>query len=192
MTMTDQSTTSSISNPSGPEPRRNVMAQLMAGVIGAFVGIVPFVSGLLFFLDPITRKKSDVSGGEGEFIPTGVSVDSLPADGTPMMVKIVADKVDAWNKFVDVPIGTVWVSKHEGQIKCFNTVCPHLGCSVDYRPSGNDFFCPCHTSAFNLDGTKKNQIPPRDMDGLNVRVADGKLEVEYKNFHAGQAEKTEV
>lgn len=190
--MTNETSTDSTSNLTGPEPRRNVMTQLAAGVIGAFVGIVPFASGVLFFLDPITRKKSTAGGGEGSFIPTGVSVDSLPADGSPMMVRIVADKIDAWNKFTDVPIGTVWVSRRGEEIKCFNTVCPHLGCSVDYRPSDNDYFCPCHTSAFDLDGAKKNQIPPRDLDGLNVRVADGKLEVEYKNFHGGRTEKAEV
>jgi menaquinol-cytochrome c reductase iron-sulfur subunit len=176
-------------SPAAPEPRRNMMTSLLALTIGALVGIVPFVSGLLFFLGPVVRKTKDA---DGQFIPLGISPDALPADGTPQMVRVFADKVDAWNKFIDVPIGTVWLSRRGGEILCFNTICPHLGCSVDYRASENDYFCPCHTSAFDLDGTKTNMIPPRNMDGLQVRTKDGLLEVEYKNFRAATANKEEV
>jgi len=181
--MTDENSTAAEGTEStaNPEPRRNMMTSLIAGTIGAVVGIVPFISGLLFFLGPVTKKKA--GDGDDEFIPLGITPDALPADGTPMMVRVYADKVDAWNKFINVPIGTIWLSRREGEdVKCFNTVCPHLGCSVDYVPAENQYFCPCHTSAFDLDGVKKNDIPPRNMDDLKLRTVDGKLEVAYKNF----------
>ena len=44
------------------EPRRNFMVEFAAGAIGLFVGVVPLLSGLLVFLDPILRKKT---GGNG-------------------------------------------------------------------------------------------------------------------------------
>ena len=169
------------------EPRRNVVKSVLAGAISAVLGAVPLGTGLLFFLDPLKRKKS--SAGEGNYIPLGVNADAIQEGAEPQMVRVFADKIDAWNKYKNVPIGTVWLTKQDGEVRCFNTVCPHLGCSVDYRPSENDFFCPCHTSAFALSGEKKNAIPPRDLDTLELRTRDGQLEVDYKNFRAGDAEK---
>lgn len=173
------------------QPRRNMLTQLLAGGIGTLVGLVPFASGLAFFLGPL-RKDKQASDGDGDYYPLNITADSLPADGTPQMVRVIADKVDAWNKYKDVPIGTVWLSKRDGEIKCFSTICPHLGCSVEFRTAKNDYYCPCHTSAFDLDGCKQNLIPPRDMDALKVRVNDGRLEVQYKNFRGATSEQIEA
>ena len=48
--------------------------------------------------------------------------------------------------------------------------CPHLGCAVNLTADGKSFLCPCHTSAFDLEGTKKNAIPPRNMDRSQGRA----------------------
>ena len=111
------------------------------------------------------------------------------------------DLDDAWNRFKDVPVGSIWLRKNpDGKILVFNSVCPHLGCSVDYRRNEGDFFCPCHTSSFSLDGEKTNEVPPRAMDSLELLTAangevkeDGtELWVKFQNFRRATAEKIAI
>ena len=184
-------------------PRRGFFVKFLAGALGIIVGAVPFVTGLLFFLDPLIRDGKATPEGEKEtnpkkdpdgFVNLNVSIDALPADGTPQAVKVRDDKVDAWNKFLDVEVGTVWLLRNEqGGVTAFNTVCPHLGCSVDYRQSNADFYCPCHQSAFDLKGAKLNQIPPRSMDQLEVKVKDGKnVWLKFQNFRGATSEKIAI
>ena len=167
-----------------PNGRRGFLAAA-AGLISAIVGIVPVAIGGLFFFGPVLKKKT----GSSDFINVNIKAADLAADGTPQRVPIVADKVDAWNRIPNVPIGSVWMRKLGDQIVAFNTICPHLGCAIEHRSAQKDFFCPCHTSTFNLGGDKQNEIPPRGMDTLEVKVIDGNILVKYQNFAAGTHEK---
>lgn len=38
-------------------------------------------------------------------------------------------------------------------------VCTHLGCSPQYKPSSNEFYCPCHGSIFDLAGRVLKNVP---------------------------------
>ena len=175
-------------------PRRNFMVEFLAVAIGGLVGLVPAVTGTLFFLGPLFRKKSESAADDG-FILLDVTVDDLPADGTPQRFTVRADIVDAWNKFPNQPIGSVWLRRIDGAtppVLAFNTICPHLGCSVDHRPAEDDFYCPCHTSAFTLDGAPTNDIPPRPMDELVVKVEGSQIRLKYQAFRGAIQEKVEV
>ncbi|MCA9176719.1 MAG: Rieske 2Fe-2S domain-containing protein [Planctomycetales bacterium] len=182
-------------------PRRGFMFQFLTGFIGFAVGLVPAAMGAMFALNPLMKKKNAAGegGGGGEsadgFVNLRVTAESLPENGTPQEFKVRADKVDAWNKFKDVEIGTVWLRRNkEGEIIAFSTICPHLGCAIDYRSSDGDFYCPCHTSTFNLDGEKQNSIPPRNMDQLEIRTDEqtGELWVKYEKFRAATHDKEPV
>lgn len=195
--------------PARETPRRSMLVHGTAVFLSFLVVAIPSALGGLFFLDPILRKKKSASSGdtkedeiakkdEFDFIRLDVTKDSIPDDGTPLTVTIKDDLVDAWNMFRDVPIGSIWLRKvGDGPILAFNTICPHLGCSVDYKPAENHFFCPCHTSAFDLDGKKKNDIPPRDMDVLEVSMrTDGQEDVsgleiwvKFQKFQGGKSKK---
>ncbi len=181
--------------------RRAFLTQVLAGTIGVVVGLVPVLSGLVFFLDPLIRgerQSGDSKGGVGRdaegYIKLPVTRSLLPSDGTPQQVTVEDDLVDAWNKFPRVPIGSVWLLRSEaGEVFAFSTVCPHLGCAVEFRGAQSDFYCPCHLSAFRLDGSKDNPIPPRDMDSLRVKPDTGEeIWVQYKNFRGGISEKVEI
>lgn len=194
------------------EPRRGFFVQFLAGALGAIVGAVPAVFGGLFFLDPLFRDRNPEPGpepAEGEepdgvvkrdgFIRMAVGADGLEDNGPPQRYTVFDDIIDAWNKFPNQPIGSVWLRKIEGQIIAFNTICPHLGCAIEHRTAENDFYCPCHTSAFDLDGKKKNPIPPRDMDDLQIKVEGdedwikpGEIWLKYENFRAATSEKVTV
>jgi menaquinol-cytochrome c reductase iron-sulfur subunit len=192
-------------------PRRSLLVHALTAFLSFIIVAIPSTLGGLFFLDPILRKKKAVKGNgsaadvarkdEQGYIRLDVTRDVIPADGTPVSVTVFDDIEDAWNRFRNVPVGSIWLRKvGDGPILAFNSVCPHLGCSVNYRRAENDFFCPCHTSAFSLDGTKSNEVPPRDMDALEVAMrtsgkddaAGNEIWVKFLNFRRATAEKTAI
>ena len=57
--------------------------------------------------------------------------------------------------------------------------CTHLGCSVPYDPAQGQFVCPCHGSAFTMDGDVLNPPAPRPLDLFTVSInADGEIIVD--------------
>lgn len=179
-------------------PRRGFLYQFITGAIAAVLGIVPAVTAVLFALNPLKKTPGGNEGAEDlsdGFVNLGITVEALPEDGAPRAVKVVDDRVDAWNKFTNVEIGRVWLRRLEGdKVVAFSTICPHLGCAIDFRREEHDFYCPCHTSTFALDGTKQNQIPPRNMDELEIRRDEetGELWVKYETYRAATPEKVPV
>jgi menaquinol-cytochrome c reductase iron-sulfur subunit len=179
-------------------PRRGFLYQFSAGFLGLLAGLIPAGIALPFLLDPLLRReKGQAGGGETtadgvEFVPVA-NLDAIPRDGTPMLFTIFKDRLDKWNKFPNERVGSVWLRYQNGAVVAFNSVCPHLGCTVDYRPAAGDFYCPCHASAFDLAGAKKNVIPPRDMDTLATKVTeDERVLVAFQNFQGGLHDKEPV
>ena len=174
-----------------PTPkRRGFMAALAAIVTGGVITLTPLVAGAVFSLDPLRRKRAKFLGANQNGFLRVTELNKLPADGAPERFTIKADLIDAWNLFKDRTIGTIYLRKVGDNVLAFTDVCPHLGCKINYQSSSHHFFCPCHASTFDLDGTKINQIPPRNMDSLDVKVdPDGSVWVKYEDFRGGVEEK---
>ena len=172
-------------------PRRRFLAAASAIVVGAVVSLTPLVAGFAFFLDPLLRRRPNFKGGDADGFLDVTNLSDLPDDGTPLRFVLRADKVDAWNEFRNQSIGTVYLRKMPGnQIIAFSDTCPHLGCKVDYQEGSKSFLCPCHASAFTLEGVPKNKIPPRGLDSLESKVnADGQVWVKYQDFQCGVEKK---
>ncbi len=167
-----------------PEPaaERRGFIKFLSVVIGGVVSAIPFGAGIFAYLNPLTRKES--RSGDG-FIKV-TTLDAIPADGTPAKFTVVADKEDAWNKFKNISIGAVYLRKVDGKVKALHTVCPHLGCFIDYRPGVGDFFCPCHNSNFELNGDILSGVSPRAMDPLEIEVRNtSEVWVKFQNFQPG-------
>lgn len=150
------------------------------GVAGASVVVVP---GVAYLLAPLGREHGEEVG----YIPTYDR--SMFPPGEPVKVELVADKIDGWNADKDVKLGAAWVVALDDELIAISTVCPHLGCAIDYDPSERKFKCPCHRSAFALDGTPEYGPSPRALDRLDVRVADRLVEIRYQTFKTGISEK---
>jgi cytochrome b6-f complex iron-sulfur subunit len=56
--------------------------------------------------------------------------------------------------------------------------CTHLGCAVPYDAAAGRFVCPCHGSAFELDGAVVNPPAPRPLDLFTIRVENGSVLVD--------------
>ena len=140
-----------------------------------------------------TLHKDGAGGGDG-FIRVA-SVSAL-SPGVPQRFPVIDDQIDAWNFSPDQPIGSVYIEQPAtGDLRVFNTTCPHAGCSVSCN--GQSYECPCHNSSFTLAGDKqasKSGRPnpsPRALDSLNYEIRDGEIWVEFKNFYTGKHDKKE-
>ena len=171
-----------------PQPaRRNFIKKACAIVIGAVVGFVPAVSGLMVFFDPLRRRSQD---GDAVHV---ASLNSLPQDGVPRKFSVIADHTDAWNRMPRVPVGAVYLRRiGQKQVLAFNVICPHAGCFVDYDGARKIYHCPCHNSSFALDGriADPKSPSPRGLDELEVEIRNqNEIWVKFRNFRAGQREK---
>ena len=175
------------------QPDRRGFIKGASCAIGAAIGVVPMAAGVRMALDPLSRKGI---AADAEFVRLA-EVSDLEA-GVPRKFAIVEDKRDKWSRYKDVPVGAVYLLREKGEdskssepkVIAYNTVCPHLGCFVDYRPEQQDYFCPCHDSNFALDGTLKKGVSPRGMDTLEVEIRNGsEVWVKFQRFKANTKEK---
>src|SRR5574340_789720 len=166
------------------ETRRGFLAQAVAILGGAVALLVPAAAGIVAFLNPL-RQKSQV----GDFVRL-TTLEVLPEDGTPRKFPIIADRVDAWNRFPKEPIGAVYVRRTgKNQVEALNVICPHAGCAIQYEASadGGRFFCPCHAASFDLAGTRLDATSPspRPLDTLEAKVEGDAVLVKFENFKTG-------
>ncbi|MDC0143072.1 Rieske 2Fe-2S domain-containing protein [Verrucomicrobia bacterium] len=174
------------------QPDRRQFIKGASCVIGAAIGAVPMAAGVRVVLSPLVDKEAAEGGA---MIRLG-DLGDLEA-GVPMKFAIVADKSDKWTRYKDVPVGAVYLVKQkegaEEPVVAFNTVCPHLGCFVDYRKDKQDFFCPCHDSNFALNGKLKNGVSPRGMDTLIVELRNTtEVWVKFQSFKANSKNKIAI
>jgi nitrite reductase/ring-hydroxylating ferredoxin subunit len=165
--------------------RRTFIAAVWAAVIGGIVAIVPAASALAVFLHPLRRQ------ARGATFVRVTPIDALPDDGVPREFAIVAERVDAWNRSLE-PVGAVYLRRLPGaeQPECLSATCPHAGCFVAFDGTSETFKCPCHNSAFALDGAIIQPSPsPRAMDSLECKVDGGEVLVKFEDFYTGRADK---
>lgn len=87
----------------------------------------------------------------------------------------------------DFPLGSVTpitngrfylVRQQDGGFVALYQKCTHLGCAVPWEPEHGQFVCPCHASAFEMDGDVINPPAPRPLDRFPVTIADGAISVD--------------
>lgn len=152
------------------EPRRKFLFWLP---IGIFAGIAGTLATAAFrFLRPSTLAQRE-----------SVWVNAVPmADikgDKPMMCAITIQRVAGWSTALEEQ--QVFILPAHDR-KAISSACPHEGCNVMWRDESNDFFCPCHDSAFGPDGSRLSGPAPRGLDPLPSREKDGMLQVQYQAF----------
>jgi Rieske Fe-S protein len=193
---------SSLVEPKGT-PRRSFLTSAGAIVISGFVAIFPFAAGMGVLLDPLRRRAKGAAGAGGEetikFVRLG-PLDLLPADGIPHQFALTDDTVDAWTRSTGQRVGTAFLTRTDSpdgpKVTALSSVCPHLGCAVDFNGPAGEFECPCHASAFAKDGVKLFGPSLRGLDPLAVKLVeiDGTKEiwVECARFRTGISERIAV
>ena len=175
---------------------RRIFLKTMIATLNGLMAFILGIPGVRFVLDPLWRSRRKA---------TFVRVAPLSATSRekPFRALVEADRWDAFIHYPPGPIGSVWliradVDDQPSQVRCLQTICPHLGCGIDYLPERSQFSCPCHASDFDDDGRRLNGPSPRDMDDLACRVSEPDergirwIEVKYRAFQTGVQNKRPV
>lgn len=193
MSLIDEPVGSEHPAPAPPESasRRRFFA-IATNFLGGLVTLLIAIPGVKFLLDPLGRRQE-----AGGFRALPVTLGELEV-GVPRQFPIVEVRTDAWVKYPPEPVGAVWLVRQpegsEPAVVAFSAECPHLGCAINLAGDGKAFFCPCHASAFRLDGERINEIPPRSMDRLEVDPASiasagTPIRVKFERFRTGSEER---
>jgi len=167
--------------PKGAQPDASRRRFMMAGVglLGTAVAGATAAPVVQLIAYPLSN---DTTTGGDVLIDVGAVAQF---SDKPLKVDLYADKIDAWNKATNVKIGSAWVVQRGEELIAMSTICPHLGCAIDYDEAGERFVCPCHDSYFDLDGKETEGPSPRRMDRLELVSADNLVRVRYQRFKQG-------
>lgn len=150
-----------------PQTRRTfylAAINLLGGIIAAAVAI-PAAAYLLI------RPKNAAEGGWSE-----VGDFSELQTGKPQEVLYERKRIDGWRKVTDK--ASVWLVKNgEHSVVAFNPACTHLGCAYHWDAGAKEFICPCHASAFSIDGKVLAGPAPRPLDRYLTKIEDGKISI---------------
>jgi Rieske Fe-S protein len=143
-----------------------------------------------YFLSPI-RRRSDTEGLDAAFHDAGLLSD-IPV-GEWRLLSLEMTHQDGWKK--TRVKHAIWVrrqDKGEQAVTLLSSICPHLGCPINWHPDRSQFVCPCHGGIFNQNGQRTGGPPPRAMDSLEFEVRAGRLWVRWQDFKIGVAERIPV
>lgn len=176
------------------DDRRGFFGKAAAVAIGGLITVFPFAAGMFTFLDPLRSRSKAGASEPGKWVRVA-TLEALPDDGMPRQFPVIADRQDAWNRFPNEAIGAVYLRRKQGseKIEAFNATCPHAGCFVSFLADRDAYQCPCHDSAFDIDGHCKYGPSPRGLDALKtetrVEQEQKSVWVRYEDFYSGKTEK---
>jgi menaquinol-cytochrome c reductase iron-sulfur subunit len=157
-----------------PPTRRSFYILLINGIMGLITAALAIPAVVYLFFPPKTRKAS-------AWVKTA-DLSSIPA-GKPTEIAFQRKRADGWQVITEKT--TAWVVKQpDNQVVAFTPNCTHLGCAYHWDDPSHTFICPCHTSAFSIDGKVLGGPAPRPLDRYAVKVESGVLEIGPVEPHA--------
>jgi Rieske Fe-S protein len=156
-------------------------------LVMAALGLLVAVPALIYLCAPLRRK-----GGAGAAFLDAGPVADIPA-GQWRLVSLEITQEDGWKK--TRVRQAIWVRRSgdaEQDITVFSSICPHLGCPINWHPDQSQFNCPCHGGLFDAEGQRTGGPPPRAMDLLDFEVRQGRLWVRWQDFKIGVADRIPV
>ncbi len=146
--------------------RRGFYAVLIQGLGAVITAALAIPAALYLLVSPKSKKKA------GQWVEAGDLSQFQPHK--PEEVVFRRTRVDGWRVFTEKT--TAWVVKNDDQnVTVFAPQCTHLGCAYHWDEQQKYFLCPCHTSAFGVDGKVLMGPAPRPLDRYDIRVDSGKL-----------------
>jgi Rieske Fe-S protein len=156
----------------------------------ALIGFLVAIPAVGYFVGPL-RRKSGVEGNDTIFQDAGPLSDIPVRQWRLLSVEMVHQ--DGWKK--TRVKHAIWVRRQDDSdkgITVLSSICPHLGCPINWHPDQSQFVCPCHGGIFNAEGEHTGGPPPRAMDPLQFEVRAGRLWVRWQDFKIGVAQRVPV
>ena len=149
-------------------PNRRDVFRSLSLALGSAMGLAWRAGG------PVPARPA-VQDGAGWRVPA--ADEALPA--RRRQAAVVPDPRRAARRLGEVPAraGRLGLADPPGERKdakvvAFTAECPHKGCAIGLGAGGR-FSCPCHKAEFDLDGQARNDVSPRGMDPLEVKLSGG-------------------
>jgi Rieske Fe-S protein len=160
------------------------LTSLLMGLIGLLIA----VPAIAYFVAPLLRKTVAESGAT-TFHDAGPLSD-IPV-GEWRLVSLEMVQQDGWRK--TRAKHAVWVRRLDKEkLTVLSSICPHLGCPINWHADREQFNCPCHGGIFDVSGKRTGGPPPRSMDPLDYEVRAGRLWVRWQDFKIGVADRVAV
>lgn len=183
-----------LTEPSLTDPERRAFLQL--GVLAIATSAVAILAGIWPFRD-VSAAHGDLTGGTSAPSsapdptltagggatprPSATGASATPPAGATQIGDLATLKRRTAIAF-DVPATGdpgVLVELPDGTVGCYDAVCTHEGCTVEYAPSAGVLFCPCHGAEFDparggavLQGPARRPLPKLP---ITIDTATGKI-----------------
>lgn len=166
------------------QDRRRFLVVAGTGLGACGVALLPFVSSLVA---PVGRRTVRFASD-----PFDVGAISDFHVDEPRRVAIRGRITDGWQAD-ERDLGAAWITRHsDGRWTAFSSICPHLGCAIDYTGKKElPFLCPCHESTFSLDGAAEKGPSPRGLDALPIKIEGERVLVEFHRYVLNQKHQVE-
>jgi len=160
--------------PDLPPSRRKFYILLINGIMGLIGAALAVPAAIYLLFPPKVRKGS-------QWVKTA-DLSTIPA-GKPTEISFQRTRADGWQLITEK--ATAWVVKQpNNDVVAFTPNCTHLGCAFHWDEASHTFLCPCHTSAFAMDGKVLGGPAPRPLDRYEVKIEGGVLEIGPPQPHA--------
>lgn len=140
-----------------PESRRNFLKRVWTGLgVLAVVEFAAVIFGFLF----------SGNGNKNVYIPKQM---------------VEAGSVNSFKPNSVTPFrgGRFYLTRLEdGGFIAISLRCTHLGCSIEWEDEKKRFICPCHSSAFAMNGDVENPPAPKALDYYPIIIEDGIIKVD--------------
>jgi Rieske Fe-S protein len=161
--------------------RRGFLGAVTTGLM-ALLSLLLATPVLAYLTAPLWKKREEV--GE-TFVDIG-PLEDLPA-GQWQLRALEVVRADGWKK--TRMRHAVWVLRRDNDVTALSSLCPHLGCPINWHAQENQFDCPCHGGKFDGDGQRIGGPPPRAMDPLEAEVRGGRVWVRWQDFKIGVSDR---
>ncbi|MGD2251784.1 MAG: ubiquinol-cytochrome c reductase iron-sulfur subunit [Anaerolineales bacterium] len=151
------------------EVSRRQFMSAVTWAIGALIGVGLGIPAIAYLIGPALRRSE-----EQNWIRLGSA--SKVELGIPTLFKARIERKTGW--IVTEQELSVYIRTDNGRdFVAMSSICTHLGCRVRWISDQEQFFCPCHTAAFDQEGNVVTGPPPRPLDRYEVKEEDGQLYV---------------
>jgi len=126
------------------------------------LGLVALAELAFFTVSMLRPGKKKLNDNPGSVYKVAGAVEDFPVNS------VTPDRI---NKYF-------LVRSEDGGFLALSLICSHLGCSVMWDKTKNQFICPCHSSAFDKQGNVINSPAPRALDYFPVIIEAGKVKID--------------
>jgi menaquinol-cytochrome c reductase iron-sulfur subunit len=162
--------------------RRSFFARVIVAAAG-LIGISLAVPLSGYVASPALKRR------ERRWLDAGL-VGDLPVD-EPTQRDLIMTVTDGYMEVAAVK--GIWALRRGvTDVTVYSPICTHLGCGFRWDGGEKKFKCPCHGSEYDLDGKVVGGPAPRPLDRLPVKIENGRLVVQYKEFKSGTQKQIEI